>query len=466
MRCSGWAMRNSPGFPPRWEVGRQRENCDRVPLCLLRIAMKMSGQILLDMGAYPEAEEKLSAARKSFPDDIVLVRSLARAHFNLGNLDEAISLLDHAIVVQETAEIWFEKGEYLRRGGRTDEAIAAYEEAISIDRNYIHAYRALILLLRQMGKEEDAQQKEADMKLALEPGAAAKLEELLQMEAMVPSEDASTKARREPLVEHKPKLKKEEIKDYLRSANKALKSGDFDLAVEILKLELATNGPKDPGTLILLCRAFLYNGQFDKATRVINELLKREKDSASAWYWRAKIEFAEGYWGASIQHLEKATKILPSFVDAHAEKGLIYLANQRYGEAEEAFGKAIEFDKRDARSYLGRAKALTKLDRWGAAIQAINSFLEIIPDSREGQLMKAELLLDKGRNQEAERAFAKYLELEPMDPKAWCERGVALQSLGLTSDAVNCFNKCLELDPKNQMAAKWMKQITGGESSG
>jgi tetratricopeptide (TPR) repeat protein len=452
----------------KYTLSKALEYLEKIPKNddLYSVAMKMSGQILLDMGAYPEAEEKLSSARKSFPDDIVLVRSLARAHVNLGNLDEAISLLDHAIVIQETAEIWFEKGEYLRRGGRSDEAIAAFEEAISIDRNFIRAYRALILLLRQMGKEEDAQQKEADMKVALDPGAVAKLEEMLQMEAMVPSEDASTKARREPLVEHKPKIKKEEIKDYLKSANKALKSGDFDLAIEILKMELATKGPKDSGTLILLCRAFLYNGQFDKAAKVINELLKREKDSASAWYWRAKIEFAEGRWGSSIQHLEKATKILPSFVDAHAEKGLIYLANQRYGEAEEAFGKALEFDKKDARSYLGRAKALTKLDRWGAAIQAINSFLEIIPDSREGLLMKAELLLDKGRNQEAERAFAKYLELEPMDPKAWCERGVALQSLGLSSDAVTCFNKCLELDPKNQMAAKWMKQIAGGESNG
>jgi len=452
----------------KYTLSKSLEYLERIPRSddLSSIAMKMSGLVLLDMGAYPDAEDKLSSARKSFPDDIILVKALAKAHFHLGNLDEAVSLLDHAIAVEETAEIWFEKGEFLKTGERDEEAVAAYEEALSIDRNYLRAYRALIFLLRKIGKEDEALRREADMKVALDPGAAAKLEELLQAESMAPSEEPSARARRMPLVEHKPKVRKEEIKDYLKAANQALKSGDFDTAVDILKIRMAEMGAKESGTLILLCRAFLYNGQFDKATRVINELLKMEKDSASGWYWKAKIEFAEGRWGASIQHLEKATKMLPSFVDAHAEKGLIYLANQRYQDAEEAFSKAIEYDKRDARSFLGRAKALAKMDRWGAAIQALNGFLELMPDSREGWFMKAELLLDKGRHQEAERAFAKYLEMEPLDPRGWCERGIALQSLGLTADAINCFSKCLELDPKNPQATKWLKQITGGEMGG
>ena len=452
----------------KYTLSKSLEYLEKIPKedDLNSIAMKMAGLVLLDMGAYPEAEEKLSAARKSFPDDITLVKSLAKAHFNLGNLDEAVSLLDHAIAVEETADIWFEKGEILKKGERNEEAIAAYEEALSIDHNNIKAYKALIFLLRKMGKEDEALRREADMKVALDPGAAAKLEEMLQAESMPAAEEPGARARRKPLIVHKPKVRKEEIKDYLKAANQALKSGDFDLAIDILKMQLAEKGISDSGTLILMCRAFLYNGQFDKAMKVINELLKREKDSASGWYWKAKIEFAEGRWGVAIQHLEKATKMLPSFVDAHAEKGLIYLANQRYQDAEEAFSKAIEYDKRDARSYLGRAKALSKMDRWGAAIQSINGFLEIIPDSREGWFMKAELLLDKGRHQEAERAFAKYLEMEPLDPRGWCERGIALQSLGLSADAVNCFSKCVELDPKNPQANKWLKQITGGEPGG
>jgi len=452
----------------KYTLSKALEYLGKIPKAddLSSISMKMAGLVLLDMGAYPEAEEKLSGARKSFPDDIGLVKALAKAHFYLGNLDEAISMIDHAIAVEETADIWFEKGEFLKKGDRNDEAVAAFEEAISIDRNNIQAYKALIFLLREMGKEDEALRREADLKVALDPGAAAKLEEMLQAENLLPTEEPSARARREPLVGHKSKAKKDEIKDYMKSANHALKSGDFDLAIDILKMHIAEKGISDPGALVLLTRAFLYNGQFDKATKVVNELLKREKDSASGWYWKAKIEFAEGRWGASIQHLEKATKMLPSFVDAHAEKGLIYLANQRYQDAEEAFSKAIEFDKKDARSYIGKAKALSKMDRWGAAIQAINGFLEIIPDSREGWFMKAELLLDKGRHQEAERAFAKYLEMEPLDPKGWCERGIALQSLGLKQDAINCFSKCTELDPKNQQALKWLNQIMGGGQDG
>ncbi|MDD1769938.1 MAG: tetratricopeptide repeat protein [Methanomassiliicoccales archaeon] len=434
---------------------------------LRSLAMKMSGLVLLDAGAYPDAEQKLSSARKSFPEDMVLVRALARAHFNLGNIDEAINLLDQAIAVSETAEVWLEKGEYLRRGQRFDEAIAAYEEAISIDRNYINAYKALIYLLRQMGKEDEAMRREADLKLAMEPGAAAKLEELLQAETMMPTEEAAVRARREPLfAPKKPTFRKEEVADPMRAANKAMNSGDFDLAVEILKAHIADKGGKDPGAVILLARAYLYNGQFDLANRTIGDLLRKEKESAAGWYWRARIENAEGKWGAAIQHLERATKILPSFVDAHAEKGLIFLANQRFQEADVAFTKAIEHDSENARAWLGRAKSVAKLDRWGAAIQYINKFLELIPDSREGWLFKAQLLLEKGKYQDAALSYAKYLGMEPGDSKAWCDRGLALQSIGLSEDAANSFKKCLELDPKNDQARKWVKQLSGGGSGG
>jgi len=283
----------------------------------------------------------------------------------------------------------------------------------------------------------------------------------------MPVEEATVRARREPLiVPKKPKIRKEEIADPLKSSNQAMNSGDFDLAIEILRMHLAEKGGTDPSSLVLLARAYLYNGQFDQAKRVIGELLKKEKGSSAGWYWRARIENAEGNWGVAIQHLDKATKILPSFVDAYAEKGLIYLANQRYQEADDAFSKAIEHDKNNARAWLGRAKSIAKLERWGAAIQCINKFLELIPDSREGWLFKAQLLLEKGKHQEAEQAFAKYLNMEPDDSTAWCDHGIALHSIGLDEDAAKSFKKCLELDPKNNQARKWLRQLSGGGPGG
>ena len=434
---------------------------------LYSLGMKMSGFILLDAGAYADAEEKLSKARKSFPDDMVLVGALAKAHYHLDNIDEAISLMEIVLSINETAEAWLEKGEYLKKAERYDEAIAAYEEAISIDRNNVRAYKSLIHLLRKTGQTEEANKKETDLKLAMEPGAAAKLEELMQAESMIAPEEAVIRAKREPLIgERRPKIKKEEMADPLKTANKALNAGEFDTAIEILRAHLSEQKGWDAATLILLTRAYLYNGQFDQAKRIVGQLLKKDKESAAGWYWKAKVEFAVGRWGAAIQHIEKATKLLPTFVDAFAEKGLIFLANQRYEEAEKAFADALNHDKNDARAWLGRAKALWKLDRWGAAIQSIDQFLTLIPDSREGWLFKATMLLEKNRYQEAERAYAKYLEMEPGDSKAWCSRGIALQSIGLKEDAVKALSKCLDIDPLNEQATQWLKILEGGGSSG
>jgi len=434
---------------------------------LYSLAMKMSGLILLDAGAFEYAEEKLSRARKSFPDDMVLVRALAKTHFHMGNVDEAISLLELAISVSESADAWFEKGEYLKKLERYEEAISAYEEAVLIDKNYIKGYKALIHLLRNMGQEDEATRREADLKIALEPGAAAKLEELLQAEEMILPEESAAKAKRQPLMEkRRPRIKREHISDPIKEANRALSLGDFDTAIEILRMRLTEKKGADPATLILLTRAYLYNGQFEQANRVVGQLLKKDRDSAAGWYWKAKVDFAQGRWGAAIQHLDRAARLLPSFVDAFAEKGLIFLANQRYKEAEQAFAEALTHDKNDARAWLGRAKAQRLMDKWGASIQSIDQFLALMPDSREGLLFKAEMLLEKDKSQEAERAFAKYLDLEPGDSRAWCSRGISLQSLGLSADAVKSFKKCLELDPGHEKALQWLKIIEGGGKTG
>lgn len=450
----------------RHTLSKALEYLNRIPKTdeLYSLASKMSGFILLDAGAYADAEQKLSNARKSFPEDLLLVRALAKAHFFLGNIDESVDLLDQAITVDERPEFWLERGEYLRKSGRHDEAIASYQKAIAIDNNLIRAYKALIYLLRSLGRDEDAAQFEADMKLALEPGAAAKLEELMQAEKMIASEGATAiRARHEPLIKPpKPKIKREKIKDLLKAAKEAVNQGDFDSAIEILKLHMTEKGGLDLASLILLARAYLYNGQFDLATKSIEELLRKEKSSAAGWYWKAKIAYAQGRWGAAIQHLNRATNILPTFVDAWIERGLIFLANEKYNDADESFEVALDIDKNDARAWIGRAKSMNKLNRWGAAIQCLDRFLELMPDSREGWLLKAELLLEKSKYQEAEKSFSRYLEMDPSDPKALCQRAIALHSMGLVDDAVKGFKKCLEIDSKNEQAINWLKMIRGG----
>ncbi|HDP97259.1 MAG TPA: tetratricopeptide repeat protein [Euryarchaeota archaeon] len=454
----------------RYTLSKALEYLRKIPKTdeLHSLASKMSGFILLDAGAYAEAEHKLSNARKSFPEDLLLVRALAKTHFFLGNIDEAINLLDQAISVETRPEFWLERGEYLRKSGRHDEAIASYQQTIAIDSNQIRAYKALIYLLRNLGRDEDAVRFEADMKLALEPGAAAKLEELMQAEKLMATEGAATiRARHEPLMKpSKPKIQREAIKDLLKAAKEAVNQGDFDSAIEILKLHMTEKGGLDLASLILLARAYLYNGQFELASKSVDGLLRKEKNSAAGWYWKAKIAYAQGRWGAAIQHLNKATNILPTFVDAWVERGLIFLANEKFKDADESFEVALDIDMNDARAWIGRAKSMSKLNRWGAAIQCLDRFLELMPDSREGWLLKAELLLEKNKYQEAEKAFSRYLEMEPSDPKALCQRAIALHSMGLNDDAVKGFKSCLEIDPNNEQAVNWLKTLRGGGAPG
>ena len=114
-------------------------------------ALHLLGQARLKLGRFAEAREPLERAAKFLPKDAAAQVNAAGCLMMLGLHQVALMFLDRAARVQPSdAAIAHNRGRALEAIGRTDEAEAAYTEALSIDHRLMPALaaRANLLLAR------------------------------------------------------------------------------------------------------------------------------------------------------------------------------------------------------------------------------------------------------------------------------------------------------------------------------
>src|SRR5882757_3759383 len=114
-------------------------------------ALQFLGQARLKLGLFAEAREPLERAAKFLPKDVAAQVNAAGCLMVLGEHEAALAFLDRATRMQSgNAAIAHNRGRALEALGRTEEAEAAYSEALSIDHRLIPALssRAGLLLAR------------------------------------------------------------------------------------------------------------------------------------------------------------------------------------------------------------------------------------------------------------------------------------------------------------------------------
>ncbi len=124
---------------------------ERADLNLQR-ALSMPKNLTLNKERY---QQKIAALKKR--DAAYADYDEGQKALQKGDLAKALSLSDKAIQ-QEPKEALFYglKADVLAKQGSTDKALAAYQQAISYDKNYYYYYQQQGLLLQQMGRKSDA----------------------------------------------------------------------------------------------------------------------------------------------------------------------------------------------------------------------------------------------------------------------------------------------------------------------
>lgn len=140
---------------------------------------------LMASGAFEEAQQLLAAALDRVPGDVSLRLNLAHALLKRG--DAAAALREFLAVLPRVpgrAEPRYHTGCALVALGRDDEALAAFNEALVLDRHLHYAWYALAQLLSRRGETEKAQEALARFSEARE--LAARIRTLEQQAANDP----------------------------------------------------------------------------------------------------------------------------------------------------------------------------------------------------------------------------------------------------------------------------------------
>ncbi len=433
---------------------------------LYSIAARVHGLLCLDAEEWTEAEENLANALRSFPNDYKIGEGLARAHLMLGNQMEALSRVDEVINQGERPELWVLKGKILRDLDRTKEALECFSRAISLDSKFLPAHDALIELLRDVGRIQEAAMAESQRALSRRPDLERKIGELIfefkkaVAEAPAPIETIPTTAAHQapkPPPEAPPK------KDPIDMAKDALVAKDFDTAIQRASNILKDKPDMRDANLILI-EALVAKGDLKSAAAKVHSFYEKNREDALAWYWRGITAEREGKWGAAVQYLSKAVTLNPKLSDGWNAMGEMLLNHNKASGADESFSRVLDMDPDNARAWLGKGNTMRLMNRWGAAIQSLDKYNALVPADKEVWKLKGDILFEKEKYKRAVEAYDKYLELAQDDSYVLGRKGISLNAIGLANEAKKCLEESVRLDPKNKEAAKWLKVVSGSET--
>lgn len=432
------------------------------------IAARNMGMLCLDAEEWTEAEEHLSNALRSFPNDLDMAEGLARAHLMLGNQMEALSRVDDIISQGEKPELWILKGKIMRDLDRSQEALDCFNRALSLDPRHLPAHDIVVETLRDLGRMEEASLAENQRSLATRPDLEHKIAQLIsefkratveEKPAPVPAPPREIREEGAPPVA--PAAAPPPSKSLVDLAKESLQGRDYDSAIQRATEALRERPGLRDANLVLI-EALLAKGSTAEAATKAHSFYEKNRNDPIAWYWRGAVAAKEGKWGASVQYLSKAVSLDPKLVDAWALMGDVLLDHDKSSGADESYSRALQLDEDSARAWLGKAKTMKLMGRWGAAIQCLDKYNALVPSDKDPWLLKADILFEKEKYQRAIETYDKYLELTQDDSYALARKGIALNAIGNVEEAKRCLEESVRLDPNNKEAVKWLKEVSGG----
>ena len=112
---------------------------------------------LYTQGQYQETLNEASKLLIKFPSSVIVYNIIGAANQSLGNLDEAIEAYNRALSIKpDYPDAYNNMGNALKEQGKLEQAIEAYKKTLSIKPDYADAYNNMGITLQQQGKMEGA----------------------------------------------------------------------------------------------------------------------------------------------------------------------------------------------------------------------------------------------------------------------------------------------------------------------
>ncbi len=226
--------------------------------------------------------------------------------------------------------------------------------------------------------------------------------------------------------------------------------------------------------------------QYDRATRILGEVLSRDPQQPLALDYLGTIQFlrrdltqaratyarllqAAPYYSTAYMELGHTEALLGNRAEAsrlyrraiemdHSnprplrELGILLLDEGKLEEAWELLERALRMDPTDVFALNALGEAAGRQEHYEDAVAFLRRALDGAPRAVPVRLNLGFVYLQLGRFSEAEGLMRDTIRLDPRQAQAYAELGAALQGSGNHAGAREAFRHALSLDPHNPMA--------------
>ena len=299
-------------------------------------------------------------------------------------------------------------GDLLMHGGKLDEAIIHFHEALEADPDDEVAYNNLGNALLQKGQVTEAI---ADYRKALE-------------------------------------LQPDYAKAHYNLGNTLLQQGRVTEAIGHFQRALEIQ-PDLFEAHNSLGSALLQTSQADEAIAHYQKALELQPDFAEAHYNLGNALLQKGQADEAIAQLQKALEIQPNFAKAHNNMGTALLQRGQANEAITHFRKALAIQPDNAEAHNNLGTALLQRGQANEAITHFRKALAIQPDNAEAHNNLGWLLLQNGHLDEAIAHFQAVLSIQPGIALTHNNLAIALLRKGRAREAIAQYQAFLKMQPDN-----------------
>lgn len=235
---------------------------------------------------------------------------------------------------------------------------------------------------------------------------------------------------------------------YRRLAIAQLGHGEFDRAIEALQRERDGGGDIDPKSLTLEAMALMGQGQLDDAERLLRRAVEQAPDDVNAQLALAELLTRQGDAGKALERLTEVAERNPTHVETQINLARLEMATLRESKALERLRRLVRSEPQRAEARLALVDAYLTLQRWEEAQEAIARAPD--PEAPGFLLASGLLALGQARVSDAVRILTRAAEAAPGSVKVKLTLAQALQAQQAFDAALAQIEQAAELAPNSR----------------
>ena len=221
---------------------------------------------------------------------------------------------------------------------------------------------------------------------------------------------------------------------------------DADLAISEFE-NISEQLPDDIGTKILYAGLLVAAGKTLEGRMRLVEILEEQPGNIDALYNLSLVEGMEGNYEKQLGLLEKIISENPDDPRPYADMGGIYLSNDQFDRAKEAFEHGLIIDPENEASLLGYGRVMYRLGKPDESIALFDKVIERNPESSFAYMDRSRAKVEIQDYVGAEQDLTTAIELGSGFYWNYIDRGrIRLLVLDDVSGALEDFDKAVEID--------------------